>query len=82
MFSQFVKWTNYIRVYKPRNLCIIKYEDLFQPTIQSKLELILGKPLVGFPISYIPPKSTFITPTEEEEKLFVKYKHWIDYVNR
>jgi hypothetical protein len=82
MLTQFVKWTNYITVYKPRNIRVVKYEELFQSDIKSKLESFLGKPLDGFPITYIPPKSASVIPTDEEEKLFIKYKPWIDYVNR
>jgi len=81
MISHFVKWTNYITVYKPRNIRVVKYEELFQPGIKSELESFLGKPLDGFPITYIPPKSASIIPTKEEEKLFMKYKPWIDRVN-
>ncbi len=81
MLTQFVKWTNYIRVYKPANVCVVKYEELFQPSIRPKLESFLGKPLVGFPIPYIQPKSASVIPTDEEEKLFTKYKQWIEYVN-
>lgn len=82
MMRQFVKWTNYIRVYKPKNIRVVKYKELFQPHIQSRLETFLGKPLNGFPITYIPPKSGSVIPTDNDEKLFVKYKHWIDHVNK
>lgn len=82
MLTQFAKWTNYIRVYKPRNIRVIKYEELFHPSIRTKLESLLGKSLNGFPIPYIPPKSLSIIPNKEEEKLFIKYKPWIDHINK
>jgi hypothetical protein len=81
MLSQFVKWTNYITVYKPANVCVVKYEELFQPSIRPKLESFLGKKITDLPIKYIEPKSISVIPTQEEEKLFIKYKQWIDYVN-
>jgi len=81
MLSQFVKWTNYITLYKPRNIRVVKYEELFQPSIQPKLESFLGKKIAGLPIKYIEPKSVSVIPTQEEEKLFIKYKQWIDCVN-
>lgn len=81
MLSQFLKWTNYIQLYKPSNVCLIKYEELFEPDIKTTLQCLVGKELSGFPIPYVEPKSININPTEEENNLFFQYRYWFDYVN-
>ena len=74
MIQQFNKWTNF----KDNRMIILKYEELFNESINDKLKLFLDNDkLTNFPITYNKPhinSSVVDTIDNGFKKLFEKYK--------
>lgn len=81
MISQFYAWTNF----KENKILILKYEELFEDSINNKLSIFLNNDkLTNFPIKYNKPNITHSIIDSIDIKLknlFQKYQTDIDYIN-
>ena len=79
MINQFINWTSIRR----DNVLIIHTSELFENNIVDKLENFLKKKINHFPVEYIEPKTTLKNISDKKiVKLFIKYKHYIDKINK
>jgi hypothetical protein len=79
MINQFINWTSI----KRDNILIIKSSEIFENLIVDKLERFLNKKVNHFPVEYIEPKKSLENISDKKiVKLFIKYKHYIDKINK